>query len=313
MSKQTSSTGPARGATPAGGATSASGDASASAPFVMAHMIPFFPDLPRSRRVVQGLIDGGAAYLEIQFAYSDPTADGPSIQGATATALREGFTVAAGWEFVREITRGGTAGASGASPPGTSVTPRAGEPPAGDSASPPAGSPPVFVMSYAGLVYARGIDRFVARTAELGVEGVIVPDLPLDSDEGLLEAGRRHGVNIVPVIALGASPERIALVHRAESRYIYASLRRGITGTHTTIGPENTAFLDELGSRGARVLAGFGISTAEQVRAVTAHAHAAVVGSAFVRAVEDATAHDPQADPYQTVRDQTLRLTGRFG
>lgn len=266
---------------------------------VMAHMIPFFPDRDRSRRVAQGLIDGRVAYLEIQFAYSDPTADGPTIQGATATALRRGFTVAQGWEFVREITGGATAGAAGA-------------PPADESALAvrlPA-APPVFVMSYAGLVYAHGIDRFVARAAELGVEGVIVPDLPLDSDEGLLEAGKRHGVNIVPVIALGATSSRIALVHRAESRYIYASLRRGITGTHTTIGPENTAFVDELAGRGARVLAGFGISTPEQVRAVTAHAHAAVVGSAFVRAVEEATSDDPAADPYQAVRDRAATLTG---
>lgn len=258
---------------------------------IMAHMIPFFPDLPRSHRVARALIDGGARYLEIQFPYSDPTADGPDIQGAGAQALARGFTVRAGWDFIASLREGD-------------------------------GSPeqtPLFVMGYAGLVFAHGIDRFVARAAELGVEGVIVPDLPLDSDEGLLEAGARHGVNIVPVIALGAAPHRVALVHEARTRYIYASLRRGITGSHTDIGEENIAFMEELGSRGARVLAGFGVATAEQVRAVTGHAHAAVVGSAFVRALRaleqeadnakaDPADHDP--DPYGRVRALVERLTG---
>lgn len=246
---------------------------------VMAHMIPFFPDLERSRRIARALIDGGARYLEVQFPYSDPTADGPDIQGAGARALREGFTVDRGWEFVQSLdhTR-------------------------------------IFVMSYAGLVYARGIDRFVEEAARCGVTGVIVPDLPLDSDEGLAAAGRRHGVAVVPVIAFGAAPHRMELILQAEPEYIYASLRRGITGTHTAIGEENIRFLDELGSRGARVLAGFGVSTPEQVRAVTAHAHAAVVGSAFVRAVpveanagsgstpDGSTLASSTPDPYPPVR-----------
>lgn len=240
---------------------------------IMAHMIPGFPDLERSRRVARALVDGGAAYLEVQFPYSDPTADGPEIQGATAIALANGFTVDTGWGFVGDLLRGDVV-------------------------------VPVFVMSYAGLVYARGVERFVQQAAEQGVTGLIVPDLPLDSDEGLVAAGRRFGVEVVPVIALGAGPDRIELVHRARTRYIYASLRRGITGTHTTIGEENIAFMEELGRNGAQVLAGFGISTNEQVRAVTEHAHAAVVGSAFVRAVYQAAV----GDPYDVVRAATERL-----
>lgn len=247
---------------------------------VMAHMIPFFPDLPRSHRVARALIEGGARYLEIQFPYSDPTADGPDIQGAGARALAQGFTVRAGWDFVATLNGART------------------------------GAPvPLFVMSYAGLVFAQGVDRFVARAAELGVEGLIVPDLPLDSDEGLLESGARHGVNIVPVIALGAAPHRIALLHAARTRYIYASLRRGITGSRTDIGQENIAFMEELGSRGARVLAGFGVASAAQVKAVTAHAHAAVVGSAFVRAVQTGE-EAGGTDPFDTVRALMEELAG---
>ena len=264
---------------------------------IMAHMIPFFPDLDGSYRVARALADGGARYLEIQFPYSDPTADGPTIQGAGARALAQGFTVRAGWEFVAALRAGGGGGAAGAGRTGGTAGAQSVE-----GAAPGAPIPPIFVMSYAGLVYAYGVDHFVARAAELGLQGVIVPDLPLDSDEGLLEAGARHGVHIVPVIALGAAPHRMALVHAAETQYVYASLRRGITGTHTEIGAENIAFLEALGARGAKVLAGFGIDSPGQVEAVTAHAHAAVVGSAFVRAVNE------HSDPYPAVRALTEHL-----
>jgi tryptophan synthase alpha chain len=236
-------------------------------------MIPYYPNLAASRRVAAALIEGGAAYLELQFPYSDPTADGPAIQGACATALDEGFRVAEGWNFVRELVA--------------------------------EGAPPIFLMSYAGLVYAQGVDRFVETAAEAGVTGLIIPDLPLDSDEGLFAAGRRAGVQVVPVISMGAPEGRIALVEGAGAAYIYATLRRGITGSKTEIGTENSAFIQRLTDSGARVLAGFGIATSEQVEAVVHHAHAAVVGSAFVREIAAAP-----ADPYPGVLALARQLTG---
>jgi tryptophan synthase alpha chain len=238
---------------------------------VMAHMIPYYPSYDAGIRVAQALIDGGAAYLEVQFPYSDPTADGPAIQAACAGALKQGFRVAQGWEFIRSIT----------------------------------GSVPIFLMSYAGLVYAYGIERFVQDAAAAGVSGLIVPDLPVDSDEGLFDAGRRAGLHVVPVISMGAQEERVRLVEEVGAEYVYASLRRGITGSHTEIGAENSAFVQRFTDSGARVLAGFGIATAAQVTAVLEHAHAAVVGSAFVRAIADAP-----DDPYPAVRALAGELTG---
>ncbi|MFW5695309.1 MAG: tryptophan synthase subunit alpha [Alkalispirochaeta sp.] len=262
---------------------------------VMAHMIPYYPTYDASVRVAEALIDGGAAYLEVQFPYSDPTADGPAIQAACAGALKQGFRVARGWEFVRAIASAGDAGTvqGGAS--------RAGEDRGGRR------KVPIFLMSYAGLVYAYGIDRFVEDAVAAGVSGLIVPDLPVDSDEGLFAAGRRAGLSVVPVISMGAGEQRVRLVEEVGAEYIYASLRRGITGSRTEIGADNSAFVQRLSNTGARVLAGFGIATAEQVSAVLEHgrAHAAVVGSAFVRAITEA----PQ-DPYPVVRALAAELTG---
>ncbi|MFA7566174.1 MAG: tryptophan synthase subunit alpha [Alkalispirochaeta sp.] len=249
---------------------------------LMTHLLAFYPDRPTSLSVAQAMIDGGSSYLEIQFPFSDPTADGPVIQGAGAQALAAGFTLEEGWQFVTDVLK-----------------------PAKQAGV------PVFVMSYASPVFVVGVDPFVKRAAEAGVEGLIVPDLPVDSDEGLYAAGRRYGVDVVPVIALGSSRDRIRLTLDAGSRYIYASLRRGTTGAYTTIGAENIAFMHSLTKGPAQVVAGFGISTPEQVAAVLEHAHAAVVGSAFVRAIEASAGAAAGPDAvYNAVRLLTEELTG---
>lgn len=247
---------------------------------LMTHMIPFYPDRETSVAVAKAMIDGGTAHLEVQFPFSDPTADGPTIQGATAAALDAGFRLDAGWEFVAEIV----------------------------AYAREHGNVPVYVMSYASPVFTRGVDAFVRTAAATGVYGLIVPDLPVDADEGLYAAGRAHGVTIVPVIALGASAERIALVHGTGCPLIYASLRRGTTGAYTEVGPENVAFLESLRAPGVSIVAGFGISTPEQVAAVLQHADAVVIGSAFVRTVAEAVRSGSSV--YDAVKARTEELSG---
>ncbi len=241
-------------------------------PQLMAHMVSFFPDKDRARRVAAALVDAGVAYLEVQFPFSDPTADGPTIQGACAAALDAGFTLREGWSSLAELV---------------------------DS-----GAPPIYLMSYASPVYATGVDRFVARAHEIGIRGLIVPDLPFDSDEGLYSAGRRLGIEIVPVLAPDTGPERITALAKLAPKTIYATLRRGITGTRTEIGSENVALLERLRSLGARVMAGFGIEEHSQVEALAGHCDVAVVGSTLVRSIPS------KGDPYQDVRRRAEIVLG---
>lgn len=235
-------------------------------------MIPYYPDAKRSRRVAEALLAAGVAYLEIQFPFSDPTADGPTIQAACSKALDAGFSLDDGWKFVADLVE--------------------------------AGAPPLFVMSYASPVYATGVERFVLRAAKIGVRGLIVPDLPFDSDEGLYEAGERAGVAIVPVLAPDTNDSRLEKIAALEPRYIYASLRRGITGTRTEIGPDNIAFLERIRPFGAEVMAGFGIVEPTQVEALERHCEVAVVGSALVRAIPG------DEDPFEPVRQLAAALVG---
>ncbi|HUI69885.1 MAG TPA: tryptophan synthase subunit alpha [Spirochaetia bacterium] len=243
---------------------------------IMAHMVAYFPDRAASRQVARGLVDGGCAYLEIQFPFSDPTADGPDIQAACTEALAAGFTIQEGFRLVSEIRQ--------------------------ESPS------PIFLMSYANLLFTHGIDRFLARCAECGVAGVIVPDLPPDYDEGLFGAARAHGLHAVPVLSPSMREERLMRIAKLHPEYVYATLRTGTTGPLTRIDEVGIAFLERVktlcSDPPAKVLGGFGISTSAQVAGVAGHAHAVIVGSALVREV--AKGGDPYASVLGKMRELVL-------
>lgn len=240
---------------------------------VMAHMVAFYPTREESFTVAQALVEGGAAALEIQFPFSDPTADGPAIQEACGTALKGGFHVSHGLDLVKRVREL------------TDI--------------------PIFIMTYASVPYAVGIERFVERAHTAGATGLIVPDLPPDSDEGLYAAGRRSGLDVVPVLVPTAAEERFAAVEQVEPRYLYCALRTGTTGTKTTIGTENLDFLERARGTGAGIMAGFGVQERDQVEALSEHVDYIVVGSAIVRTV---SAHAGSDRLYEAVRAFTRRL-----
>src|SRR5271157_1471762 len=220
---------------------------------IMAHMVAGYPDRAASLEVAAGLADGGCAYIELQFPFSDPTADGPDIQRACSAALAGGFTVDAGFECAAAICR--------------SV------------------KVPLFLMSYANLLFTRGIQRFLADARACGARGVIVPDLPPDYDEGLFTCAASRGLAAVPVRSPSMRDGRISRVGTLGTEYLYVTLRTGTTGSFTEIDSPGLSFLSRVaqidhGGK-AKILGGFGVSTREQVEAVSPHVHAVVVGSAF--------------------------------
>jgi tryptophan synthase alpha chain len=226
---------------------------------IMAHMVAFYPDRQRSLDVARGLADGGCAYLELQFPFSDPTADGPDIQRACSAALEAGFTVDAGFALASEICR--------------------------------TVKVPVFIMSYANLLFTRGTERFLADAKESGARGVIVPDLPPDYDEGLFKAAARLGLAAVPVLSPSMRDARLARVGELGAEFLYVTLRTGTTGSFTEIDSPGLSFLSRVArldhGREVKVLGGFGVSTRAQVEAFSPYVHAVVVGSALVRVVAE--------------------------
>jgi tryptophan synthase alpha chain len=218
---------------------------------VMTHLVASFPSWEASLEVGKGLVDGGAAYLEVQFPFSDPTADGPHIQVACDEALAAGFTQERGFALV-EALRAHT-------------------------------GVPIAVMSYANPIFQNGVDRFVQRCRDAGANAIIAPDLPPDYDEGLYAAGSAVGVAVIPVVVPSTLPERLQMVVTgADTDWVYAALRKGITGSYTEIGEDNLAFLRRIRELGGKPMAGFGIRSSAQVNTLTPYVDYVVVGTWFV-------------------------------
>lgn len=244
---------------------------------IMAHMVPYYPDRERSMAVALGLAEGGAAYLEVQFPFSDPMADGPVIQAACEGALHAGFTVDRGFAFVRELS---------------------------DQID-----IPIFIMTYASLIFARGIKRFLSDGMEAGATAFVLPDLPFDYDEGVYDAARELGTAVMPVMVTSSRPDRLKLLRAKAPKYIYVALRRGTTGERTEIGEESIAFLEQLRDAGGVVMAGFGISERSQIVVLEPHVDAVIVGSAFVRTVT-ANAGRTAAEMKKVLSHQIAELAG---
>ena len=242
---------------------------------IMSHLVAHYPDRKASLEVARALVDGGCSYLEVQFPFSDPTADGTFIQEACSEALKSGFKVADGFSLIKQIKTF------------TKV--------------------PIFIMSYASLVHRRGVSNFVAEAKAAGAIGMIIPDLPFDSDEGLYEQGRRQGIDIVPVVAPSIKQERLKLIGESGINFLYAALRHGITGTYTQIGEENLEFINRATAYNIKVLAGFGICSVKQVEKIAGLVHAVIVGSEFIRQIQSSF---NKGEHYQAVFTKMRELAG---
>lgn len=223
---------------------------------LMAHLVAGYPSDGIAKAAARGLAEGGASYFEIQFPFSDPSADGKAIQTACAETLAKGFRLDEGFSFVSYLRE----------------------------AYPDI---PVCIMTYANLAYKAGIDVFAERAARAGAFGLIIPDLPFDTDEGLQAACLQRGLVSIPVAVPSMTAERIASLAALRRPYVYAALRAGITGSDTVIDEATLAFLASLSGSGSKILGGFGIRRGDQAAALSPAVHAVVAGSVFVDLIRE--------------------------
>lgn len=239
----------------------------------MAHLIAGYPNWETSLEFGRALAAAGAGYLEVQFPFSDGTADGPMIQEACHAALDGGFTLASGFELVAALTRD------------TDV--------------------PVAVMTYANLVFQNGVVAFVERCVEVGAAAIIPPDLPPDYDEGLYATAGSFGIDVIPVVAPSIGDERLQMIASSggAGALLYVSLRKGITGAYTEIGADNLRFLEAVRATGARIAAGFGVRSSAQVALLAPMVDYVIVGSLLVETLRDAGAAGAASAATQAVSD----------
>ena len=212
------------------------------------------PNLETTAAAVREAAANGADLIELGIPFSDPTAEGPVIQGANLRALRGGVTTDKVFALVRELRRDVTI--------------------------------PLVFMTYANVVYSYGAERFLANCAEAGVDGLILPDLPFEEKEEFLEPCRKYGVDLISMIA-PTSADRVAMIAREAEGFLYLVSSLGVTGERSEIGTDLAAIVKTVRENTKIPCAvGFGISTPEQARAMAALSDGAIVGSAIVRIME---------------------------
>jgi len=243
---------------------------------LMSHLVAGYPTDVLSFIAAKALVDGGADILEIQLPFSDPSADGPAIQGACTEVLQRNYRTADGLAFIKKI----------------------------HEAYPEI---PIYIMSYGSLIYTPGVQNFCKKAAECGVKGMIIPDLPFDFDEGLTQACKDNGMINIPVAAPSMSKERLHKMAMAGFPYIYAALRTGITGTDTTIDQSTLDFLNGVAEGGSKLYGGFGISNGQQSQALASSVDAVVAGSVFVRIITDNK--DDKQKLYEAVKAKAKEIT----
>ena len=148
---------------------------------LMSHLVAGYPTDQLALTAARALVAGGADILEIQLPFSDPSADGPAIQGACTEVLSRSYKTADGLKFIETIHK-----------EFPDLT--------------------IYIMSYGSLIYTPGIEAFCKKAAAVGVKGMIIPDLPFDFDEGLTAACKANGMVNIPVAAPSMSPERLAKI-----------------------------------------------------------------------------------------------------
>ncbi len=220
--------------------------------------IPFItcgdPDLGTTAAAVRAAVRNGADLIELGIPFSDPTAEGPVIQGANLRALTGGVTTDQIFELVREIRR--------------------------DVAI------PMVFMTYANVVFSYGAEDFLSTCKEIRIDGVILPDLPFEEKEEFLPLCHKYGVDLISLIA-PTSQNRIAMIAREAEGFLYIVSSLGVTGTRSEIKTDLASIIQIVRENtNIPCAVGFGISTPEQARKIADISDGAIVGSAIIQLLE---------------------------
>lgn len=221
----------------------------------VAYIMAGDPDLETSLSVMQGLPAAGVDIIELGMPFTDPMADGPTIQLAGQRALEAGQTLARTLEMVREFRKGDA-------------------------------TTPIVMMGYYNPIYARGVERFLAEAVEAGIDGLIVVDLPPEEDAELCLPAQAAGLNFIRLATPTTDAKRLPKVLQNTSGFVYYVSITGITGAGAAqagdVGPEVARIK---ASTDLPVIVGFGINTPDAARAIASVADGCVVGSAIVKEI----------------------------
>ena len=219
------------------------------------------PDLETTAAVVRAAVANGADLIELGIPFSDSTAEGPVIQGANLRALNGGVTTDKIFELVKELRRDVDV--------------------------------PMVFMTYANVVFSYGAERFISTCHEIGMDGLILPDLPFEEKEEFHPLCKQYDVDLISLIA-PTSKNRITMIAKEAEGFIYLVSSLGVTGTRSEITTDLGAITEVIREvTDVPCAIGFGISTPEQAKKMAALSDGVIVGSAIIKIIEKYGAESP--------------------
>ena len=212
------------------------------------------PDLETTAKAVKAAADNGADLIELGIPFSDPTAEGPVIQGANTRALNGGITTDKVFDFVKDIRKDVKI--------------------------------PMVFMTYANVVFSYGADKFISNCSNAGIDGIILPDLPFEEKEEFSPICDKYDVDLISLIA-PTSENRIAMIAKEAKGFLYLISSLGVTGARAEIKTDLKSIVAVVRENTSTPCAvGFGISTPEQAKSMADISDGAIVGSAIVKLLE---------------------------
>ncbi|MBR1709659.1 MAG: tryptophan synthase subunit alpha [Clostridia bacterium] len=220
--------------------------------------IPFItcgdPDLETTASAVRAAAENGADLIELGIPFSDPTAEGPVIQGANLRALSGGITTDKIFAFVEKLRED------------VSI--------------------PMVFMTYANVVYSYGAETFISKCRDIGIDGLILPDLPYEEKEEFLPLCHKYDVSLISFVA-PTSAQRISMIAKEAEGFLYIVSSLGVTGTRSEITTDLASIVRVVRENTDVPCAiGFGISTPEQAAKMAAISDGAIVGSSIIKLLE---------------------------
>ncbi|HEX9016582.1 MAG TPA: tryptophan synthase subunit alpha [Chloroflexota bacterium] len=238
---------------------------------LLPYLMTGYPSLPATRDLLCAIVDAGADVVELGVPFSDPLADGATLQRANQAALERGAGLAAALELVGSLRRQIAV--------------------------------PLVMMSYFNPIMQMGLGCFASEASSAGVDGLIVPDLPLEESAELRAAAAASGLDVVGMVAPTSAPERIREISRSASGFVYCVSLKGVTGARAALSTDARSLVGTVKqATELPAVVGFGISTPKQVGEVTAFADGAVVASAIVDRM-DSHPSDPVGSAAEFVRE----------
>lgn len=221
--------------------------------------IPFItcgdPDLETTKACIYEMVKAGADLIELGIPFSDPTAEGPVIQEANVRALLAGTTTDKIFDMVKEVRE--------------------------------KVSVPMTFMTYANVVYSYVAERFISKCREVGIDGLVLPDIPYEEKGEFIDLCDKYDVDLVSLIA-PTSADRISMIAKEAKGYIYLVSSLGVTGTRTEITTDLASIVKVIrDNTDVPCAIGFGISTPEQAAKMASLSDGAIVGSAIIKLIKE--------------------------